>query len=131
MKTTEIPSEDWQKFCEKFTQFNRSSLLTIEVIGSDGLRSDVARELPLHKMVFETSDPCNDIISINLGTNSDQRKLNHLVIDPIYLRIRQINDGRKMLEIGSETGTNLVTFHSGRFPPMNDLINGSLTQITP
>jgi len=119
MKTQEIPNEEWQEFCEKFTEFNRGSLLTVEVIGGDGIRSDVARELPLNKMTFDTTDACSDVISLNLGSAPDQRKINHFVIDPMHLRIRQAEAGKKLLEIGCENGTTLVTFHSGRFPQIN------------
>ena len=118
MNTQEISSEDWQEFCEKFTETNRGSLLTIEKIGADGIRSDVARDLPLNKMTFDTTDACNDVISISLDSEPDQRKINHFVIEPIHLRIRQSEEREKFLEIGSESGVTLVTFHSGRFPDM-------------
>ena len=120
MNTQEIRSEDWQEFCQKFTEFNRGSLLTIEVIGGDGILSEVAHELHLDKMMFDTTDACNNVISFSLGTNPDQRKINHFIIEPIHVRIRQLPEGKKVLEIGSETGTNLVTFHSGRFPVKGD-----------
>ncbi len=120
MKTQEISSDDWQEFCEKVTEANRNSLLTIEMIASDGIRSDVARELPLHKMTFDTTDACNDVITFSLDSEPDGRKVNHLVIEPIHLRIRQDEEGKKLLEIGSESGVTLVTFHSGRFPDMKD-----------
>src|SRR5690606_37402170 len=120
MKTQEINSEDWQEFCEKFTEANRDSLLTIATIKADGIRSDLARDLPLKKMTFNTTDACNDIISISLDSEPDQRKINHFIIDPRHLRIRQSEEGEKFLEIGSENGVTLVTFHSGRFPDMKN-----------
>ena len=120
MNTQDIQSEDWQDFCEKFTYFNRGSLLTVEVIGSDGVRSDFARDLPLDKMTFDTTDACNDMITISLESAPGERKMNHFVIDPRYLRIRRAEAGKKLLEIGSENGTTLVTFHSGRFPQTNN-----------
>lgn len=119
MKTQEIRSEDWQDFCEKFSEANRGSLLTVEIIGADGIRSEVVRDLPLDKMTFDPTDACNDVISISLSSAPDQRKINHFVIDPFHLRIRQAEGGKKLLEIGSENGTTLVTFHSGRFPPID------------
>jgi hypothetical protein len=119
MNIQEIRSEDWQEFCKKFTEANRGSLLTIEVIGTDGIRSDVARDVPFDKMTFDTTDACNDVISITLGSAPDQRKINHFVIDPMHLRIRRAEAGKKLLEMGSENGTTLVTFHSGRFPQVN------------
>ncbi len=117
MNTQEIRSEDWREFCEKFTEASRGSLLTIEQIDSDGIRSDVVRDLPLDKMTFDTTDACNDMISISLGSKPDQRKLNHFAVDPIYVRIRN-EGGKKVLQIGAENGVTFVTFHSGSFPQL-------------
>jgi hypothetical protein len=120
MKTLEIQSGRWQEFCEKFTEFNRGSLLTIEIIGRDGIRAEVFRDVPLDKMTFDKTDACNDVINVGLNGGPDQRKLNHIVIDPMHLRIRQAEAGKKLLEIGSENGTTLMTFHSGHFPQRED-----------
>lgn len=117
MNTQEIRSEDWREFCEKFTQASRGSLLTLEQIDSDGIRSDIGRDLPLDKMTLDTTDACNDVISIALGSGPDQRKMNHFMVDPVYLRIRT-EGGRKVLQIGAEGGVTLVTFHSGAFPQL-------------
>lgn len=122
MNTQHIRSEDWQEFCEKFTEFSRGSFLTIETIGADGIRSEVFLDTPLEKMTFDMLDACVDVISISLTSRSDQRKENHFVIDPVDLQLKQSNDGRKILQIRAENGTTLVTFHSGRFP---EIINFS------
>jgi hypothetical protein len=116
MNTQHIHSEDWRELCEQFTEFNRGSLLTIETIGADGIRSEVFRDLPLDKMTFDKTDACNDIISISLVGRADQRKENHFAIDPVDIQIKQLSGGKKVLQIRAENGTTLVTFHSGRFP---------------
>jgi hypothetical protein len=118
--TQHIRNDDWREFCEKFTEFNRGSLLTIERIGPDGIRSELFRDLPLDKMTFDKTDACNDIISISLVSRADQRKENHFVIEPVDLQIKQSNEGNKILQLRAENGTTLVTFHSGRFPEMEN-----------
>lgn len=118
MNTQEIRPEDWREFCEKFTEANRGSLLTIEMIGADGIQNDVARDVPLDTMTFDKTDACNDVISISFG-KAGQKRLIHSVIEPIHLRVKQTK-GSKLLEILAENGTTLLTFHSGRFPPMNN-----------
>ncbi len=122
MTTQEIASEEWEQFCETFTETNRNSLLIIEVIGADGIRTAVARDLPLDKMSLDKSDACNDVITIKLG----QGRMTHFIIEPIHLRLRQSKDGKKLLELDAENGTTLVTFHSGRFPQVMENSTGVL-----
>jgi hypothetical protein len=119
MNTQHIRSADWREFCDKFTEFNRGSLLTIELVGADGVRSELFRDLPLDKMTFDKTDACTDILSISLVGRADQRKENHLAIDPVDLQIKESKEGNKILQIRAENGTTLITFHSGRFPEMN------------
>jgi hypothetical protein len=119
MNTQHIRSKDWREFCDKFTEYNRGSLLSIDAIGADGIRGELFRDLPLDKMTFDKTDACNDIISISLVSRADQRKENHLVIEPVDMQIKQSKEGNKVLQIRAENGTTLVTFHSGRFPDMS------------
>ena len=119
MRTQEIQSEDWQEFCKKFTDFNHGSLLTVEMIAPDGVPSEIARDRPLDKMTYDKTDACNDIISISLG-EPNQKKTNHFVIEPIHLRLTQAEGGKKLLQMTAENGITLVTFHSGRFPQLNN-----------
>lgn len=120
MNTQHIRSSDWREFCEKFTGFNRGSLLSVETVGADGIRSELFRDLPLDKMTFDKTDVCNDIISISLVGRADQRKENHFVIDPVDMQLKESNEGNKVLQIRAENGTTLVTFHSGKFPDMKN-----------
>ena len=119
MNTQHIHNEDWQEFCEKFTEFNRGSLLAIETIGADGIRSELFRDLPLDKMTFDRTDACVDVISFSLVGRHEQRKENHFVIDPVDMQVMESKGGKKVLQIRAENGTTLVTFHSGRFPELN------------
>ena len=119
MNTQHIRSSDWREFCEKFTEFNRGSLVNIETVGADGIRRELFRDLPLDKMTFDKTDACSDVISISLVSRADQRKENHFVIEPVDMQIKQSPEGNKILQIRAENGTTLVTFHSGRFPDMN------------
>jgi hypothetical protein len=113
MNHQEIRSEDWAGFCEKFTQANQGSLLHVEMIERDGIKHDLARDLPLEKMTFDKTDACSDIINITLG-QTGERRINHSVIEPIRLLLTKTKEGSKVLQIEAENGTTLVTFHSGR-----------------
>ncbi len=111
----EINSTEWRIFCEKFTQLNQGSLMSVEMIDPGGRTEDVAQELSFLKMTLDTTDACNDVISISLGQRG-HRRVNHLVIEPIHVRLRQNGEGPKILELSAENGITRVTFHSGRFP---------------
>ena len=115
MKIEEIKSTEWGEFCRAFSEANRGSLLTIELITADGIRSEIAQDQPLDRMTFDRTDACSDVISVSLGL-SGERKRHHFIVDPIHLLVRKGEAGKKFLEIRGENGTTLVTFHSGRFP---------------
>jgi hypothetical protein len=119
MNTQHIRSENWREFCERFVEINRGSLMSVEIIGADGIRSQLFPDAPLRNMVFDKSDACNDVIRISLDGPPDQRKEDHSIIEPVDLQIKESNDGKKILQIRAENGTTLVTFHSGRFPNFN------------
>jgi len=114
MNNEEIRSEDLGAFCQKFTEANRDSLLIVELVERDGIQVEVARDLPLEKMTFDQTDACSDLITIALG-RSGERRINHVVIEPIRLLLTHTKEGSKRLQIEAENGTTLVTFHSGRF----------------
>jgi hypothetical protein len=66
MMKLEINSTEWRIFCEKFTQLNQGSLMSVEMIDPGGRTEDVAQELSFQKMTLDTTDACNDVISISL-----------------------------------------------------------------
>ena len=66
-------------------------------------------------MTFDTGDACNNMISITLGTEG-QRRITHVVIEPIHLRIKENGEGHKLLQIEAENGVTLIDFRSGKLP---------------
>ena len=112
MNNQEIRSEDWAAFCEKFTETNRGSLLSVESMGSDGVKNEIARDCPLDEMIFEKTDACSDFIHLNLG-GTGERRINHQIIEPIRILLVKSKEGRKILQIEAESGTTLVSFHTG------------------
>jgi len=112
MATAEIMSRDWQTFCQKFLELHRGSLVSITTIDRGGLKVEVAREMPLKNIWFEKG-ACNDSIFINLEQDR-QREINHEVLEPIHIKLREENEGKKALQIDGENGSTLLLFHSGR-----------------
>ena len=118
MKTLAIHPKEWRKFCEEFTQLNKGSVMSVELVGFDGRRDEVANDHLFQKITLDTTDACSDMMSITLGEEG-QRTINHLVIEPVHVRLKQKEEGQKILQIEAENGVTRVMFHSGRFPLMS------------
>ena len=115
MKTLAIHPNQWRDFCEAFTQLNKGTAINVELVRLNNDRDLVAQGEVFQKMTFDTGDACNNMISITLGTEG-QRRTNHVVIEPIHVRIKENGDGHKLLQIEAENGVTLVDFHSGKLP---------------
>src|SRR4051794_19829070 len=117
MQAQEIEHKLWREFCENFSALNRGSMMSVEQIGFDGRKHEIARDLPLERMTLDTTDACNDIVSVRLG-ESGQRSVTHEVIEPIHIRVKQNGGGQKILQLEAENGLTLIHFHSGRVPEL-------------
>jgi hypothetical protein len=117
MQAQEIEPKLWGEFCEKFSTLNRGSIMSIETLRPDGRKDEIAQDIPFGKMTLDTTDACNDILSITLG-EAGQRRITHEVIEPIHFRVEQDNGGHKVLQLEAENGVTLVHFHSGRVPEL-------------
>ena len=114
-KTIAIHPKEWRDFCESFTQLNRGSMMTVELQHMDNRRDTIAENEMFRRMTLDMSDACNNMISLSLGEEGN-RRIHHIAIEPIHLRLKQFDDGQKILQIEAENGVTLLTFHSGRFP---------------
>lgn len=113
--TTEVLSRDWAEFFLKFNELNKGSLITVEHQNLEGHTKEIAREMPFEGIRFG-KDACNDNITIGLGSAPGARDRDHLVVEPIHVRIRGEQAGRKQIQIEAENGVTIITFHNGRFP---------------
>jgi hypothetical protein len=115
MKTVEIRNTAWKEFCEEFTRWNKGSLITIEMSDSNGERTVVAQDIPFDRMVLDQSNPCSDIIAVS-ASEPGKRGVDHLIIEPIHLMIRETAGHTKILQFIAENGTTSISFRSGKFP---------------
>ena len=118
MKAIAIHPRQWSSFCEAFTQLNKGTLIDINVERLNGRKEEIARNEFFHKMTLDTSDACNNMVSIALGQEGTRRN-NHVIVEPIHLRLKQHHDGHKFIQIEAEDGITFITFHSGKLPMMN------------
>src|SRR5688500_18199491 len=117
MKTIAIHPNQWREFCESFTQLNKGSMIDVNWHKLDGRDENIAANDVFQKMTLDTSDACNNMISITLGVEGG-RRTNHVAVEPIHLRVKENGGGKKLLQIEAENGVTLVAFHSGKLPQM-------------
>ncbi|MBA4146846.1 MAG: hypothetical protein H0X66_01940 [Verrucomicrobia bacterium] len=115
MKNLAIHPNQWGAFCEAFTELNRGTLMSVDLHHLDNRRDGIARDAVFQEMIWDTSPACSSIITLRFGQEGEMRT-DHVVIEPIHLRVKQNGDGQKFLQIEAENGVTLVNFRSGRLP---------------
>ncbi len=119
MRIEEIKEDHWDLFCRRFEETHRGTPVTLEVIYHDGATAVIAQEEVLREFKFEKTTNCNDRIRIMVG---EQHNVQHQVIDPIHLRVREPEGLQKVLEVDAESGSIEMRFSSGRLRAvLNDI----------
>jgi len=112
--TKEINNKDWARFCENLNTLRRDSLLTLEAVHPGGHNQQLATDVPLQSVKFETTDACSDIVALELGSSAGaERPTRHVITEPIHFWLKTA-DGEgnyNPLLIEAETGTVSITFH--------------------
>jgi hypothetical protein len=105
----EINSHDWGDFCNRITRERQGAMVTIETIFPDGEKRVQAENAPLVKMVFDTTDSCNDVIQLRVRTNREEA---YNIEDPRHIILQESQGGQDFnpLEIDGENGTTFLTF---------------------
>jgi hypothetical protein len=122
MPTREITSADWEKFCQRFVELHRGSLMTVRKVEPTGRMVEVVREMPLTRAWMESGE-CNDRISFDFEQQG-RREVIHQIVQPIHVKVREEGEGQKGLQIDAEDGSTLILFRSGR---LNQLLEGFQT----
>jgi hypothetical protein len=113
MATQEIKATNWDLFAQRFEEAHRGTLISLDVVYHDGHTESLARQLPLREFRFEKTNGCTDSIRVELG-ETPNRTVQHSIIDPIHVRIREAAGGTKLLLIDAESGSVELRFSSGR-----------------
>ena len=106
----EIKSSDWPAFCEQLSQQRAGAIVNLEVIKSDGIKTEQATSAAFQSMVFDKTDACNDVITLRLrGT----REIVHEILDPIRITLHPSGTSGDFnpLQIVAENGTTIITLH--------------------
>jgi hypothetical protein len=113
MATQEIKETNWELFTQRFEEGHRGTLISLDVVYHDGHTESLARQLPLRMFRFEKSKGCSDVIRVELG-ETPNRIVQHSIVDPIHVRVREDSGGTKLLMIDAESGSVELRFSSGR-----------------
>lgn len=113
MPVEEIKETNWQKFCERFEEAHRETLVTLETVTHDGTSAVLARNEPLRAFKFQKTEGCSDMINIALG-QPPATSVQHQIVEPIHVRLRQENGAQKVLAIDAESGSIELRFSSGK-----------------
>jgi hypothetical protein len=122
MSTQEISSTNWKRFCERFVDLHRGTLMTVMKIEPSGSSHEVVRDMPLAKAWMESGN-CNDRMFFDFEQQG-KREVIHEIVEPIHVKLREEGQGRKGLQIDAEDGSTLVLFSSGR---IRELLEGIAT----
>jgi hypothetical protein len=115
MKTVELTNNSWPAFCKSIEATHRNTLLGVQQTGRDGQPKTIFDDQPLQSFVWQHRDrTCSDALLIEVGSPGE-KPAQHQIIEPIRMILRRpTEDGRfQQLEIVSESGTAVLTFHPG------------------
>jgi hypothetical protein len=113
MATQEIKETNWELFSQRFEEEHQGTLVTVDAVHHDGATSEIAFQLPLKEFKFERTTGCSDVIRLTLG-ESPQQIVQHTIIDPIHVRLREGEGLKKRLQIDAESGSVELRFSSGQ-----------------
>src|SRR5882672_6374072 len=110
MMIHEIKSSDWPAFCKQLSQQRAGAIVNLEVIKSDGIKTEQVTSAAFQSMVFDKTDACNDVITLRLrGT----REIVHEILDPIRITLHPSGTSGDFnpLQIVAENGITIITLH--------------------
>jgi hypothetical protein len=113
MATQEIKETNWDLFTRRFEEAHRGTLISLDMVYHDGHTESLARQLPLRDFRYEKTNGCSDVIRVELGETKNET-VQHNIVDPIHVRIREDSGGSKILMIDAESGSAELKFSSGR-----------------
>ena len=113
-QTREINSSDWPAFCQRITAQRAGATVKLEVIETDGVKSELVANAALQSMVFVKTDGCSDTLTLRVRA---EREVVHEITEPVSIRLRSSGTPGDFnsLQIEAESGVTLITIH----PPLH------------
>ena len=106
----EINSSDWPVFCQRVSEQRAGAMVKLEVVESDGLKTQQIANATFESLVFDATGDCNNVITVRLRS---EREIVHSILEPIQIRLSpaDVAGNFNPLEIKAESGITTITFH--------------------
>ncbi|MEO8426537.1 MAG: DUF5335 family protein [Verrucomicrobiota bacterium] len=104
----EIKSFDWPAFCQRVSQQRAGAIVNLEVIETNGSKTERVASATLQSMVFDKTAACNDVITLRLRNT---REIVHEILDPIQITLQTSGESGDFnpVQIKAESGTTTIT----------------------
>ena len=104
----EINSSDWPAFCQRISEQRSGARVKLEVIETDGVKTERIANAGLQSMTFDAGNACSDSIILRLA---DTREVVHEMIEPIRIRLHPSSSSGDFhtMEIEAESGISIIT----------------------
>ena len=111
METRTIPEDQWIEYVDRFSRDHLGCSVTIEVLDKEMGPQNVAADLPLEGISFDTKGTRPTSIEITAGDGADQH-VSHLIDMPLHIRQARGTNGDIDVQIEPATGpVTLVHVH--------------------
>lgn len=106
----EIKDTDWPAFCRLLTAQQAGATVKLEVLESDGVKSELVGGAAFQGMTYDKTDSCSDVITLRLRA---AREIVHEIVEPIQMRLHPTGAQGEFnpLQIEAESGVIFITFH--------------------
>jgi Family of unknown function (DUF5335) len=120
-RTIEVPKENWTIFLNALNKRTAGRPVRIEVENMDIGDQQMARQIPLQEISYETKGSDRGSIEIRVGYDTgDVRELTHWVSNASRLYIQENDNGEpECIEIESTDGGKLLIW-SEHFPSLRE-----------
>lgn len=116
----EINNPDWPEFCQRLNQQRAGATVKLEVIETDGARTEKIASAVFQNMAFAAIDACTDGITLRFRND---REIVYQIVDPIKILLHPSGGSGDFdqLQFEAENGISFVTFR----PPIHeDMLKG-------
>jgi hypothetical protein len=107
----EIPSQNWNTFCQRLNEFERGATVDIHWIDrATKVQKEIALAAEFQDITFGRRDACNDRIMVRVG---GEVGTHHEIVEPIHILLRELGNGGgfNAVAVEAEEGTTLLKFN--------------------
>jgi hypothetical protein len=110
----EIKNPNWPAFCRRISEQRAGASVKVDVIETDGVKSERVGSATLQTIAFDKLEGCSDTITLRLR---NEREIVLEIIEPIRILLHPSGGSGDFnpLQIEAESGVTFLTLH----PPIH------------